>query len=145
MAQRSVKSATTQQGAEGKQVSLDRALPKFLAWKAAEDEANKAKARADALKEEFRATMRTLGAASGTIAGVQVLRYTATENFRGADFRKGRPDLAEQYTRQQMVDVLDVEALKREQPAVYAEFQSRQLKPDWKALDTAAALKADQR
>lgn len=126
--------------ANDKQIALDMAASKFKEWMEAEAELKAIQTKVDRLKAEFRSTLRTLGAGVGTFRGVPVLTEIQTKTFRGSDFAKDRPDLAEQYTKPVVVDRLDLAALEREQPAVYAGYLSRQLRPDWRAF--AAALAA---
>jgi len=126
--------------ANTKQIALDGAASKFKEWMEAEAELKAIQVKVDALKAEFRATLRTLGAGAGTFRGVSVLAEVQTKTFRGGDFARERPDLVEQYTKPVVVDRLDLVALEREQPRVYADYLSRQLRPDWRAF--AAALAA---
>ena len=126
-----------------KVVALDGAASKFQEWLQAEADLKAAQLVVDRLKDEFRSTLRTLGADIGTIHGVPVLKRTTTKTFRTADFTKARPDLVEQYTRVVAVDKLDVEALRRDLPKVHALYQSEMLKPDWKAFSAAVKASAD--
>lgn len=124
------------------QIALDGAAAKFKEWMRLEAELNRVTAERDRVKAEFRSTLRTMGAGIGTFRGMPVLTETTTRTFRGAEFAKARPDLVEQYRTYKTVEALDLDALEREQPAVFADFLTRQLKPDWKAF--TAALAADE-
>lgn len=135
MAQTNGSPAATQAGE--KAIALDGAASLFREWKQAEAEAAAAKVKADLLKEQFRSTLRTMGAGTGTINGIPVLTRRKTSTFRGKDFAAARPDLAEQYTRAKVVDVLDVDSLKREHPGVYQEFLAEALRPNWAAFEKA--------
>lgn len=137
-------SKATSANAQDKAVELDKALVKLREWQEAAAAARKATALADRLKAEFQAFMAITESTVGTVRGLQVVSYRPTEAFRGAEFRQARPDLVQHYTRQVTVEELDVVALRRDLPRVYEQFRSRTMKPDWKALDTALSLPANE-
>jgi len=118
-------------------VALDGAAAKLREWSDAERELAVVQARVDKLRAEFKATMVALGVERGTVNGVDVLSHKPISTFRGSEFAKARPDLAEQYTRGAWVKQLDTVALKAELPEVYAQYLATQLRPNFKALDAA--------
>ncbi len=130
---------------ESTRVELDSARQKLLEWREAEKALAAAKARIEQIKREFREAMRTLGAGIGTVNGQAVLTRKSTKTFRGKDFVTARPDLAEAYTRNKFVEVLDLEALAAEQPEIYDSFLTEVLRPDWKGLETALSATGEDR
>lgn len=122
-------------------VPLDRALAKLQEWQEAAKEARVATAKADRLKEEFRAYLALTGQDEASVRGYKVLTYTPTAgSYRGADFVRERPDLVDHYTRKVVKDEIDWGALKRDLPKVHDEYQTRTLRPDWRALETILAM-----
>ncbi|HZV81204.1 MAG TPA: hypothetical protein VFF53_03445 [Geobacteraceae bacterium] len=126
------------------QVELDSASQKLLEWREAERDLARAKARIDKIKTEFREAMRALGANTGTVNGRPVLTRRHTKTFRGKDFAEARPDLVEQYTKSELVEVLDLKALAAEQPRIYESFLAETLRPDWKSLEVAISTQDSQ-
>lgn len=143
MAKSNASSATT--GNDEKVFDIGRTRKLMAEWGQAEREAAAAKARADKLKEQFRAAMTALGAEVGTIDGIKVLSHIPTENFRRKEFAEERPDLVDHYTIRKTVEVIDLDRLKAEQPEVFAKFQSKSLRPDWKAFAKVTDLAAARR
>jgi hypothetical protein len=118
-------------------VALDVAVGKLIEWREAEREIAALEQVAKKLKGEVREALRSCGADGGTICGVTVVTRKATNTFRGAQFKKDRPDLAGQYTTVISREELDVESLKRDHPDIATQYLAEALKPSWKELDAA--------
>lgn len=61
------------------------------------------------------------------VRGDQLVTYAPKEVMRTQDFARDYPALHKLYTRPKVVDQFDVEALKRERPELYRQYQSRAL------------------
>lgn len=124
----------------GKAVDLTATMPLLKEWRQATRDLEAAKAREAHLREQFKATLSTLGVETGYLvdqygARRPVLSCKKTEAFQGAAFRKARPDLAEQFTYLKETPTLDTKMLQEKFPEVYGQFQTVSLRPDWKAVD----------
>lgn len=64
---------------------------------------------------------------AGTIDGIEAVTYAPKNQFNSTDFRKHYPDMYQLYRRPITDTKFDPEWLKKEQPALYAEFQTRAL------------------
>lgn len=88
------------------------------------------KAREKAIKEELRLVeneMKLLTAENeiAKSGGKPAWTWKANGTFASKQFAEARPDLVEKYTH--MVPALDMDRLKEEEPAAYAEFRARRL------------------
>ena len=62
-----------------------------------------------------------------TINGRIVWHFHRTANFRGKQFAKAYPELAQHFTYREEVEKFDLQRLRLQRPDLYAEFQSRSL------------------
>lgn len=67
----------------------------------------------------------------GTVNDEEVVFYTPTQGFRGADFEKAYPNIYQMYCRDMSERRLDLKWLEDERPDLFAEFQSRPLRSTW--------------
>lgn len=107
-------------------VALDEYTTEYLLLKAKEAELGRVQREFDQLKAAFQARVGRNYA--GTIEGQEVFTHRPINNFRGKEFRDDHPILAKAYTETVEKEELDVAALKRDHPALYAEYQSRQFR-----------------
>lgn len=107
-------------------VALDEYTEKYLLLRAKRDEKKRLDAEVYRLEQEFREL--TGKAHIGQIGGQDVFTNRPIAVFRGKEFREDHPLLAKEYTVPVVKDELDVDALKRDHPALYAEYQSRQFR-----------------
>lgn len=94
-------------------------LEKARALKTLQDEVNQ-------MEREIREVVGNAEAA--TFHGTQVITNKPVNRLRGKDFAADNPTLNKQYTVPKLVDVLDTDALRRDHPNLYAQYQSRQFK-----------------
>lgn len=97
----------------------------YLLYRADRDKYEYYKKRVEQHKAQFRKLMGD--ATLATIAGEDVFTYDKTAAFKGKEFAEDNPVLAAQYTKPVFKDELDVEALKRDHPALYERYRVRQL------------------
>lgn len=131
-------------------IDLTRTIPVLAQWRAAVKALEEAKALEEKLRAEFKATLTTLGVQAGYLVdsnGVkrQIVSCAPTKSFRGAEFKKARPDLAEQFEVPKMTYELDTDALKKQFPEVYKQFQTVALRPDWKQFDAICNSSTDEK
>lgn len=105
-------------------VDLSAHEEKYLLYRATKDQLDVLKKRVDTYKKEFQNLMGD--AREATIAGEVVFTYDNTETFRWVQFAEENPVLAKTYTKPVLKDVPDLEALKRDHPALYERYRSRQ-------------------
>lgn len=104
--------------------------------RAAEAAAKKLGAKlTDRVKAYFTGTGHTLGTV--TVGGKAITAVTCrtTETFNRRAFEADFPDLVTHYTREVVVQELDVAALRRERPDLFAKYQARALKINPKAIE----------
>lgn len=77
----------------------------------------------EAFKEKVRAEAVKTGDRSITVGGREVFTHTPIAQFATKRFEKEDAELAEQYKRPVTVIKVDVELIKRTNPALYAEYQ----------------------
>lgn len=84
--------------------------------------------RYEKLVKEYKAEFQRLmgDATTAIIHGQQVFTYDHTDTFRRTQFVEEHPVLAKEYTRPVYKEELDLEALRRDHPAVYEQYRSRQ-------------------
>ena len=105
-------------------VDLSAHEEKYLLYRATRDQLEVLKKRVEAHKREFQALMGD--AREATIAGEVVFTYDNTETFRWVQFAEENPVLAKAYTEPVLRDVPNLEALRRDHPALYERYRSRQ-------------------
>jgi hypothetical protein len=113
---------------ETKSVSLDlyadlERQEKFLA-----DTIKEWTAQLEEVRKKIQDVMDAAGADEATIAGRPAFTWHRINKFRSKDFIKDRPNLAQQYIEPKVVDVFNDQRLKKDNPELYAEYQSRQFK-----------------
>lgn len=104
-------------------VDLSSYEEKYLLYRHARTQEEAWRKKAASLKAEFQALMGE--ATLATIAGEEVFTYDKTATFKGKEFAEENPVLAAQYTKPILKDELDVQALKRDHPALYERYRSR--------------------
>lgn len=62
-----------------------------------------------------------------------VLSFRPTSRWAGAKFMREQPDLARHYLKQVTKEELDLELIKRTNPALYSKYQVRSMINDWDA------------
>lgn len=110
--------------ANSESVDLSAYEEKYLFYRATKYQFEVLKKRLDNYKKEFQEYMGDAKVA--TIAGEVVFTYDHTDTFRWNQFEEENPVLAKQYTKPVLKDVPDLEALKRDHPALYERYRSRQ-------------------
>jgi hypothetical protein len=123
-----------------REVDLTATVPLLKEWRAAVAAMEAATAREKELRGQYKSTLVALGAEAGYLLdenGIRrpVVSCKTTASFRGAEFKKTRPDLWEQFRYLKEVETLDVDALKKQFPEVHRAFQTTAIRPDWKAVD----------
>lgn len=120
-------------------------LPSLFKLRDARARAAKAKAELDEITDHVKAWFTTNNLTAGTADGVTeaVVTCRPTDTFQGAQFAKDHPDLAAQYAREVTRQELDVAALRRERPEVWARYRSSALKVNPAALEQLAAQALD--
>lgn len=107
-------------------VNLDAYTEKYLLLRAKRAEKRRVDAEVAILEKEFRAFVGE--AHVGQIDGRDVFTNRPTATFQGRQFAEDNPVLAKTYTISVVKDALDLEALERDHPALYARYQSRQFR-----------------
>lgn len=122
-------------------IYVDGAMEKLREWQTAQETADQAQARADALKTEFVDTCKVMGTeelySRYTGDDKPLFTWRSSGRFSERAFAADRPDLAEQYTRKVVVERLDTEALAEEQPALYRAYVSNSARPNWRNIGRA--------
>jgi len=80
------------------------------------------------IRGKLQDVLKAADADEATFAGRPVYTWHRINRLRTKDFIKDRPNLAQQYIEPKVVDELNAERLKRDNPALYAEYQVRQFK-----------------
>lgn len=107
-------------------VALDAYTEKYLLLRAKRAEKRRLDAEVDQLEKEFR---QLVGDAHvGQIAGREVFTNRPIRTFQGKKFAEDHPVIAKTYTRIVEKPELDLLALERDHPALYALYQSRQFR-----------------
>ncbi|HLL68843.1 MAG TPA: hypothetical protein VK453_24485 [Micromonosporaceae bacterium] len=104
-------------------VALDHLVYLWRAYESTQAEADKWAQAADLLKRRIQAEMDQYEEA--TIGGQTVATYRHTGQFSTRRFTLEQPDLATKYTRTVTREELDLEAVKAEQPDLFAVYRAR--------------------
>lgn len=105
-------------------VDLSAHEEKYLLYRSVRADYEAKKKQYETLKKDFQSLMGD--AREAVIAGEVVFTYDNTDTFRWVQFAEENPILAKQYTKPVVKDVPDLEALKRDHPALYERYRSRQ-------------------
>lgn len=106
------------------EINLDQYTDKYLLLRQAKQAKDAAEAEYSRRLAEFRAYVGEHDVAK--IGDVEVITNNKIATFRTKDFGAEHPVLAKEYTKMVEKPVLDTEALKKDHPALYAMYQSRQ-------------------
>lgn len=80
------------------------------------------------IRAKLQDVMSAAGADEATIAGRPAFTWHYINRFRGKDFEKEMPNLAQQYKEPKVVDEINTERLKKDNPETYRKYQVRQFK-----------------
>jgi hypothetical protein len=106
------------------QVDLTPHQEKYLLYRAVRAQREALVKQEEALKTDFKKLMGD--ATVALIDGEEVFTFDHTKTFRWREFSEENPILAKQYSKPVLVDEPDLEALKKDHPALYERYRSRQ-------------------
>jgi len=119
---------------DGDEIDVTAALSVLQEWAQVAGQLDELKAREADLRARVKKFMESTGKSVGKIGDANVLTYKPKNTFAEARFRKERSDLAPHFTATVVKEVIDVAALREAYPDVYAQFQVRDLRPDYDAI-----------
>lgn len=127
-----------QDGERSVDMTVDAAVAVLTELSKVQRQLSELKAREEQLKKWLKATFEATGSTVAEVAGVYVATNRPTSRFSEAAFRKGHRDLIEAYTVREVVERIDVDRLRAEQPGIHSRYLSRSLLIDDEAIRLAA-------